>query len=1129
MSLRFYVGGSGSGKSTRLEEDIIMRSMKEPERQFLIIVPDQFTMQTQKEMVERHPAGGIMNIDVQSFGRLAYRVFEEVGQSNQMVLDDTGKNLILRRVAANLSEELPTIGKSLKKTGYIHEVKSVISEFMQYGLGVEEVDKLLQYSEKKPVLSSKLLDLKKIYQNFLTYLGDKYITTEERLDLLTKALGKSNQLKNSVVAFDGFTGFTPVQNRVIRQLLSMCQEVIVTIIMPAEEKQLLHTFGDEHQLFSLSRKTMHAMEQLAADCGAGRGEDVYLLEKPVMRYCNQPALAYLEENLFRNQKNPYTGTMQGITMFHAPSPREELLEVCIQIRRLVYDEHMAFRDIAVITGDLERYAPYVEELFTMYDIPVFLDNNQKLMLNPFTEFVKSGLALVQKNFSYESILHFLRSGLTGIEEAKIDEMENYLLALGIRGEKKWRRAFVKYPDYMGNDTDALGSINETRERIMQILSPLLALEKTSSAETITKAVYQFIIDNQVYEQLEGYAAMFHDNNDLVREKEYSQIYRYLMQLLEQIAALLGTEEMTLEEYQQILEAGILEIKIGVLPQDVDRVVIGDMERTRLKPIKALFFVGVNDGIIPKTGAGGGMISDIDREFLSSLGFELSPTPRQKMYIQRLYLYMALTKASDRLTLSYARMDQEGHAIRPSYLIEQMRRLFPALEVIDSTTIPIEEKICGRKDLEVHLAGMLGRYAGRNLPSEELELFYTIYDFMMQQSPEQVNKMTEASFYRYVSKPLEHDTARALYGLILENSVSRLEQYAGCAYSHFLKYGMELSEREDDVFGSVDLGNIFHHILENFGLKLEEKKLSWLEFTKEQADEILAEGIEAIAASYGDSMIYRDARTAGQIQRIQRIVHRAVMTMQYQLSKGGFVPKAFEVGFRRELELPNEKMLLRGKIDRFDTMEVDDTIYVKVVDYKSRDKKIDLMEVYYGLQLQLVVYLDQAISKVSKDNPGKFVKPAAMFYYPVMDPIMEQENGSVSQEELEQWLRKRLRVSGLFVDEETITKGLDQENPMSSDVICMERKKDLSFKAISDVIEREELNTLTHYVNKKITELGRDILGGNKVASPCGEKACTYCAFREICNFDTHIPGYEKREQKPMKKAEVLDKMRGEKA
>ena len=318
MSLRFYVGGSGSGKSTRLEEDIIMRSMKEPERQFLIIVPDQFTMQTQKEMVERHPAGGIMNIDVQSFGRLAYRVFEEVGQSNQMVLDDTGKNLILRRVAANLSEELPTIGKSLKKTGYIHEVKSVISEFMQYGLGVEEVDKLLQYSEKKPVLSSKLLDLKKIYQNFLTYLGDKYITTEERLDLLTKALGKSNQLKNSVVAFDGFTGFTPVQNRVIRQLLSMCQEVIVTIIMPAEEKQLLHTFGDEHQLFSLSRKTMHAMEQLAADCGAGRGEDVYLLEKPVMRYCNQPALAYLEENLFRNQKNPYTGTMQCITMFHHP-------------------------------------------------------------------------------------------------------------------------------------------------------------------------------------------------------------------------------------------------------------------------------------------------------------------------------------------------------------------------------------------------------------------------------------------------------------------------------------------------------------------------------------------------------------------------------------------------------------------------------------------------------------------------------------------------------------------------------------------------------------------------------------------------------------------------------------------
>ena len=223
------IGGSGSGKSRALQEEIIERAQADPARQFIIVVPDQFTMQTQKEMVLRHPRHGIMNIDVQSFGRLCYRIGGEVGETERVVLDDTGKNLILRKLAGELKGDLPTIGSSLKKTGYIHEVKSVISEFMQYGLGTNEVEKMVGFCSGHPLLKGKLKDVNRLYAAFTAYLGEKYITKEEKLDILAEDIARSKQLKGAVIAFDGFTGFPPAQEKVIARLPEVCSEVIFTI------------------------------------------------------------------------------------------------------------------------------------------------------------------------------------------------------------------------------------------------------------------------------------------------------------------------------------------------------------------------------------------------------------------------------------------------------------------------------------------------------------------------------------------------------------------------------------------------------------------------------------------------------------------------------------------------------------------------------------------------------------------------------------------------------------------------------------------------------------------------------------------------------------------------------------
>ena len=379
MSLRFYFGPSGSGKSHRIYEEIMQRAAQEPGRNFLIIVPDQFTMQTQKDLVMRSDRGGILNIDVLSFGRLSHRILEEVGTKEMPVLDDTGKSLVLQKIAADLKEQLPAMGSLLHKQGYIHEVKSAISEFMQYGISTQDMDKLIASAEKRGALAMKLRDLKTLYRGFQDYIRDHFITTEETLDVLRRSLVKSKILPDSVVVFDGFTGFTPIQNRLIQELMRVCEETIVTVTIGEEEDP--YQMDGEQKLFHLSKKTVADLVKLAAEAEVTRGEDVFVKGGP-NRFTEAPALCYLEQNMFRYQYEPYMEKQREIHMFEALSPREEVHQTALYIRKLIREEGLTYRDIAVVIGDLEGYASYVETEFGQLEIPCFLDRTREIVLNP---------------------------------------------------------------------------------------------------------------------------------------------------------------------------------------------------------------------------------------------------------------------------------------------------------------------------------------------------------------------------------------------------------------------------------------------------------------------------------------------------------------------------------------------------------------------------------------------------------------------------------------------------------------------------------------------------------------------------------------------------------------------------
>ncbi len=1138
MSLRFYFGPSGSGKSHRIYEEIMQRAAQEPGRNFLIIVPDQFTMQTQKDLVMRSDRGGILNIDVLSFGRLSHRILEEVGTKEMPVLDDTGKSLVLQKIAADLKEQLPAMGSLLHKQGYIHEVKSAISEFMQYGISTQDMDKLIASAEKRGALAMKLRDLKTLYRGFQDYIRDHFITTEETLDVLRRSLVKSKILPDSVVVFDGFTGFTPIQNRLIQELMRVCEETIVTVTIGAEEDP--YQMDGEQKLFHLSKKTVADLVKLAAEAEVTRGEDVFVKGGP-NRFTEAPALCYLEQNLFRYQYEPYTEKQCEIRMFEALSPREEVHQTALYIRKLIREEGLTYRDIAVVIGDLEGYASYVETEFGQLEIPCFLDRTRGIVLNPMIEYIKSALQLYIRDFSYDTVFHFLRSGMADISREEIDELENYVIRTGARGYRTYSRLFTRKTEEMqqGSGQEDTERAEETMERLNRIRQQfadtveILHMAPRAKAGEYVDHLYDFLEQNQVQQKLLNYQQRFEQEGDLAKAREYAQIYRLVMDLLDQIYELLGEEEISLQEFADILEAGFGEITVGTIPQNVDRIVVGDMERTRLKQVKVLFFLGVNDGNIPKNASKGGIISDMDREFLIESGTEMAPSPRQQMYIQRLYLYLNMTKPSERLYLSYAKVNSDGKGIRPSYLIDTVRKLFPQLAVEYPQNRSRLEQIEGRQEGARYLAEELREYADGTLREEERQDFYLMYR-AYEADPEGRDRLTAAAFRRYKESGLSRIVARALYGRQLENSVSRLETYAACACRHFLQYGLSLQEREEFGFEVSDMGNVYHAVLENFAGKLAESGRTWWDFDENFATQAIKEAVEGYAATYGETVLYSSARNEYAITRMSRILTRTVLTLQQHLKQGSFQPDDYELSFRFAENLDSihvdlseeEKMHLQGRIDRIDVSEDAEHVYVKVIDYKSGNKKFDLAALYYGLQLQLVVYMNAAMELESRKHPDKEIVPAALLYYHIDDPTIETPV-ELTQEQINEEILTKLRMNGVVNSDPAVVERLDRFLQDKSKVIPVEKKKDGSFSARSGILSREELHVVSAYVDTKIRQIGREILDGKIAANPYekgNEEACTYCAYKKVCGFDGSIPGYEKRQLEDLDKQTLMQRM-----
>ena len=1091
MSLQILTGSAGVGKTTRLYQGILRSAQAEPNRRHVVLVPEQFSMETQRRLVEMHPGHAILNIDVLSFERLAWRVLAEQGMSGCRVLDEAGKGMLLRRAAGQHGKELTVFRRNLSRAGFIHRMKSMMSELMQYGVQPSDLERLADETEAHSLLSAKLRDLEIFYEAFLGNLEEGTIPAEELPSLLLRELPRSGYLRDASVALDGFAGFTPVQYRILGEIFRQAKETAVTLTLPEGED--LSVSAPEHALFARTRETARSLLVIAEEIGVPAEIRVCPPDPAIPA---KPAdLGHLERHFLRyGPDSRYPGKPERIRLLAARNPAEEVRGAVHEILRLVREEGLRYREIAVVTGDLEGYRPLLAKEFAEAGIPFFMDRKKGVMDNPLVTFLRSAMEAVEKGFTYETVFRYLKSGLANLAREQTDLLENYVLAAGIKGVGKWQQPWDR--TVPGREDLNLEELNALREMAS---APLLrlreaALAKPRRLKNATAGLRALMEEADTAGQLAAMSETWEAEGEYAKADEYARITEAVLDLLDEADRLLGEETLSLAELGDILDAGLSELQLGMIPPCLDQLTIGDIERSRLSGLRVLIFLGLNEGIVPKPETAGGILSDEEREILRDHRVELAPTNRENGYRECFSLYELLTKPTRELVLSFSRMSGDGKSLAPSYYLTQLHRIFPELAEEELPAIPAIDSLSAAGEA---MAASAGR-----LREEEPEDWWKELYCRMAEEPsesERLNRILDACFFRYEGSPLSRAAAKQLYGDTIYGSVTRLEQYAACAYAQFLSYGLGLTERAEYEFDQRDRGNFFHRALEMIFREMREQGISPKEITEEQRRTLVDSGIRAAAENVGSTILTDTAHNAYYLERWRKMTDRTVWAICDQLAQSDFLPEAFELHFdgSRSAALnlalgDDRRMILHGVVDRMDLCEDGDRIYVKIVDYKTGGTTFDLNRVYQGLQLQLVVYLDAVMEQEERRHPDREVIPAGIYYYHIADPNIEG-TAPLAPERLEAEMRKKLQLTGVTNSGNHVSDHMEKTAGVS--------------------VTPEQFALLRRHVRRRSAEFGRGILDGEIGVVPYKNKkgcACDYCAFASVCGFDAKLPGYRYR-------------------
>jgi len=1135
LKVRFIYGRAGSGKSHRCKQEILSQIC---ENDFssdcgegLFIVPEQFAYMAEHDLVNSSNEKGILDAEVLSFTRLAHKVAGEVSGRARRKLTQNGKAMLLYRTFMQNKDKFEVFKLAADKPGFVNVVADLISEFKRYNHTPEQLSEVTEKLSDS-LLKKKLTDLSLLYSLYNERLESKVYDTEDMLDLLAQNIPLSEYIKNCSVWIDEFFGFTQQERNIIKQLMLHARQVTISLCMDEVDKA-----PSEIDLFAPTKRAFNQLNELCKE--SGNEPELIHLERSESE-TKTPALSHLERFLFSLTPEKFDGQPEEISIVKSANIFSEIELIAQKIVKLVKDDGLEFQDIAVVSGASDSYNGLISAVFKSYDLPFFMDEKSVISLNPLVRFVVSALKILADGWKYRDVFSYLRTGLTGIDESKIDVLEEYVIANNIHGStwialENWTFRINGYfsEDPTEAEIDEMQMVDAIRR---EIAAPLQRLKEATiygkPASEMVRAVFEFLQECEIQRKITSLQERLIAQDLEDKANEYVQTWNLIIEIIDQIEEAFGDEKLTSEQLLELFQVAANGSNIGSVPLNLNRVFVGEISRSRTQDIKVMFLVGANEGVFPAAAKAEGLLSDQDREKLKEQGlnFGLAPTVRQALFDDQILAYSTLTTPTKQLFVSYPLADGQGKGLRPSSMIARLRRIFPDLKVESEITDSSKSSNFDSRNAAFQsVVSQIREVCDGDEDSDVREA----YRWFVENDAQGTNlqKLLQSLDYDGSVDYISEDKAIELYGSEIFSSVSKMEKFAKCPFSFFVQYGLKAKIRQQFDFEPKDEGTLSHEILEKYFKEINAAKIDLKTMERADSDMLVNKIMDEILGSAKVNKSFAEnGKYLFMLARIRDTLKTSAWFNALNLSAGKFVPEYFELKFGKsadlkpiELDLGNCKMTFTGFIDRVDVYNEDGTCYLKVVDYKTGQKEFKLNEVYQGMQLQLISYLI-----VLKDGLGSMVGatclPGAVFYQEVKNPIIESLPGD-PDELISDAVRESLKPSGLITNLPNVLSGLGDSEEFISKAVKIKFKD--GTPSGKHLTELRNIEALQKHALKKLKEFGKEMATGNTGVSPIKDgnlTACDWCDYKKICLFNGRFTGCRYKKLTKLKDDEIWDEI-----
>ncbi|MCM3602329.1 helicase-exonuclease AddAB subunit AddB [Robertmurraya korlensis] len=1154
MAVHLVIGRSGTGKTQfcldEIKEEMLQQPVGDP---IVYLVPDQMTFSSEYKLITTPGLGGMIRTQVFSFSRLAWRVLQETGGNTRYHLNSVGINMLIRKIVEERKAELKLFNLSADKNGFIQQLEQMLVEFKRYLVRPEELLIQQQSEQMNNVLRDKLHDLELIYKHFEDALFGSYVDSEDYFKLLAEKIPLSHYLKDAEIYIDGFYSFTPQEYFIISQLMKHCKKVTITLTLdePYNEK-----YPDELHLFRMNAETCQSLYEIAR---------VEKLEIRETFFCEQkrwqhPSLKHLETFFDTRPTNIFKGET-AVTIGQAVNRRAEIEGIAREILSLVRTKNYRYKDIAIMMRNGHEYKDLIETVFDDYEIPFFVDQKRTMLHHPVIELIRSTLEIINGYWRYEPVFQAVKTELLyplHVDSNKLreqmDQLENFVLAFGIQGDKWTRRDRWVYRRMRGLELESVAQTDKEKEREqklnelrLMISAPILRLsrrlKKAENGSKLAEALFLYLEELEIPAKLERWKITEEEKGELTKAREHDQAWNGVIELLDQFVEMLGDEKVSPKQFSKILDAGLEALQFSLVPPAMDQVLGADLEKSRLTDVKVAFIIGITEGVLPAKFSEDGIFADEDREQLSLNGLKIAASSKTRLLDEEFIAYKAFTTPSERLYVSYPLANSEGKALIASPYIKRMVDMFPDSEALSFMSEPSElgeldqlKFVAHENTALAYLTSQL-QLKKRNYPI--YDLWWDVYNYYQSKPHFQrdVRKVLSSLTYENRTTKLSEETSKDLYGEEIQSSVSRMEMFHSCPFSHFSQHGLKLRERQVFKLEAPDIGELFHAALKYITETIVASKLSWSDVSKDEMENLAKQAVDLLAPKLQNEILLSSNRHHYIKRKLEQIIQRASLILRDHAKASGFAPVGLELPFGPTEQIKpapftlknGTKMELVGRIDRVDKAAHDGEVFLRILDYKSSAKDVNVNEIYYGLALQMLTYLDIIISN-SESLIGTKASPAGVVYFHVHNPMISTSK-MLTLDEIEAELFKKFKMNGLLLGEENVIKLMDQTlESGESTIISAGIKKDGSLTKRSKVASKEEFNQLQSYVRSMYVKTGNSIVDGAVQISPYKMKEktpCTFCSFKSVCQFDESLQANKYRTLKVEDKETIIEKMRKE--